>query len=83
MPLQLEYELLWEYLVCQYIQQKNSIRISNLSTKVQEELVSNRVTFGQVKPLIVLEHNLQDKILEDIVKLVEKRSEELDLLSQE
>ena len=47
----------------------NMLRISNLSTKVQEELVSNTVTFGQVKPLIILEHNLQDRILEDIVKL--------------
>ena len=45
------------------------LRISNLSTKVQEELIRNTVTFGQVKPLIALEHNLQDRILEDIVKL--------------
>lgn len=47
----------------------NMLRISNLSNKAQEELVNNNVTFGQVKPLIVLEHNLQDRMLEDIVKL--------------
>ncbi len=47
----------------------NMLRVSNLSNKAQEELVNNSVTFGQVKPLIVLDHNIQDKILDDIIKL--------------
>ena len=47
----------------------NLLRISNLSLKVQNALKSNLVTFGQVRPLIILDHVLQDKILEEIINL--------------
>ena len=45
------------------------LRISNLSEKVQLELVNDTVSFGQVKPLIVLDHSLQNKLLEEIINL--------------
>jgi ParB family chromosome partitioning protein len=47
----------------------NMLRISNLSEKVQIELVNDTVSFGQVKPLIVLDHSLQNKLLEEIINL--------------
>ena len=47
----------------------NMLRISNLSEKVQLELVNDTVSFGQVKPLIVLDHSLQNKLLEEIINL--------------
>ena len=47
----------------------NLLRISNLSIKVQNALKNNSVTFGQVRPLIILEHNLQDSILDEIINL--------------
>ena len=47
----------------------NMLRISNLSEKAQLELVNDTVSFGQVKPLIVLDHGLQNKLLEEIINL--------------
>jgi len=47
----------------------NLLRISNLSLKVQEALKNNLVTFGQVRPLIILDHKLQDSLLDEIINL--------------
>jgi ParB family chromosome partitioning protein len=47
----------------------NLLRISNLSLKVQTALKNNLVTFGQVRPLIILDHNLQDTLLDEIINL--------------
>jgi len=47
----------------------NLLRISNLSLKVQNALKNNSVTFGQVRPLIILDHNLQDTLLDEIINL--------------
>ena len=47
----------------------NMLRISNLSPNSQNALTNEEVSFGQIKPIIVLEHSIQDRILEDIVSL--------------
>jgi ParB-like chromosome segregation protein Spo0J len=39
----------------------NLLRISNLSKTVQEALKNEKISFGQARPLIVLDHNLQDR----------------------
>ena len=46
----------------------NLLRISNLSKTVQEALKSEKISFGQARPLIVLDHNLQDKLLWEIIQ---------------
>ena len=46
----------------------NLLRISNLSTAVQDALKSETITFGQARPLIVLDHNLQDRLLSEIIR---------------
>ena len=46
----------------------NLLRISNLSKTVQEALKSEKISFGQARPLIVLDHNLQDKLLGEIIQ---------------
>ena len=46
----------------------NLLRISNLSNAVQDALKNDRVSFGQARPLIVLDHNLQDKLLSEIIR---------------
>ncbi len=45
----------------------NLLRISNLSENVKEALRSEKISFGQARPLIVLDHSLQDRILSDII----------------
>ena len=47
----------------------NLLRISNLSQKVQEALKEEKISFGQARPLIVLEQNMQDKLLTEITSL--------------
>src|SRR6056300_883183 len=47
----------------------NLLRISNLSQKVQEALKDEKISFGQARPLIVLDENLQDKLLSEITSL--------------
>ena len=47
----------------------NLLRISNLSKKVQEALREEEISFGQARPLIVLDETLQDKILTEIIRL--------------
>ena len=47
----------------------NMLRISNLSPNSQNALTNEEVSFGQIKPIIVLEHSIQDRILEDIISL--------------
>tara|TARA_B100000941_G_scaffold275897_1_gene238105 strand:- start:1257 stop:2051 length:795 start_codon:yes stop_codon:yes gene_type:complete len=47
----------------------NMLRISNLSQSSQNALRNGEVSFGQIKPIIVLDHNIQDRILEDIISL--------------
>jgi len=47
----------------------NMLRISNLSPNSQNALTNEEVSFGQIKPIIVLEHGIQDRILEDIISL--------------
>ena len=47
----------------------NLLRISNLSQKVQEALKEEKISFGQARPLIVLDENLQDKLLSEIISL--------------
>jgi len=46
----------------------NLLRISNLSQKVQEALKEEKISFGQARPLIVLDENLQDKLLSEIIR---------------
>lgn len=46
----------------------NLLRISNLSNAVQDALKNDRVSFGQARPLIVLDHNLQDRLLSEIIR---------------
>ncbi len=46
----------------------NLLRISNLSNAVQDALKNERVSFGQARPLIVLDHNLQDRLLSEIIR---------------
>jgi len=46
----------------------NLLRISNLSIAVQDALKNDRVSFGQARPLIVLDHNLQDRLLSEIIR---------------
>jgi ParB family chromosome partitioning protein len=46
----------------------NLLRISNLSNTVQEALKNEKISFGQARPLIVLDHNLQDKLLVEIIQ---------------
>ncbi len=46
----------------------NLLRISNLSNAVQDALKNERISFGQARPLIVLDHNLQDRLLSEIVR---------------
>jgi ParB family chromosome partitioning protein len=61
----------------------NLLRISNLSIAVQDALKNDRVSFGQARPLIVLDHNLQDRLLSEIIRTsmnsrqVEERVSEL------
>jgi ParB family chromosome partitioning protein len=61
----------------------NLLRISNLSNAVQDALKNDRVSFGQARPLIVLDHNLQDRLLSEIIRTsmnsrqVEERVSEL------
>ena len=43
--------------------------ISNLSPNAQNALSNEEVSFGQIKPIIVLEHSVQDKMLKDIIAL--------------
>tara|TARA_A100001234_G_scaffold149257_1_gene131394 strand:- start:814 stop:1155 length:342 start_codon:yes stop_codon:yes gene_type:complete len=45
------------------------LRISNLSPNAQSALSNEEVSFGQIKPIIVLDHTVQDKILKDIIAL--------------
>ena len=40
-----------------------------LSQKVQEALKEEKISFGQARPLIVLDENLQDKLLSEIISL--------------
>ncbi len=47
----------------------NMLRISNLSPNAQQALIDEEVSFGQVKPIIVLEHSVQDKMLKEIILL--------------
>ena len=47
----------------------NMLRVSNLSSNAQKALNDEDVSFGQIKPIIVLDHSVQDKILEDIISL--------------
>ena len=47
----------------------NLLRISNLSHKVQEALKEEKISFGQARPLIVLEQSMQDKLLTEITSL--------------
>ena len=47
----------------------NLLRISNLSQKVQEALKEEKISFGQARPLIVLEQSMQDKLLTEITSL--------------
>ena len=47
----------------------NMLRISILSPNSQNALTNEEVSFGQIKPIIVLEHSIQDRILEDIISL--------------
>ena len=47
----------------------NLLRISNLSQKVQESLKEEKISFGQARPLIVLDESLQDKLLSEIIGL--------------
>ena len=47
----------------------NLLRISNLSQKVQKALKEEKISFGQARPLIVLDENLQDKLLSEIINL--------------
>ena len=47
----------------------NLLRISNLSQKVQKALKEEKISFGQARPLIVLDENLQDKLLSEIISL--------------
>ena len=47
----------------------NLLRISNLSQEVQQALSDEQITFGQARPLIVLEHDLQNKLLNEIITL--------------
>ena len=47
----------------------NMLRISNLSPNAQNALSNEEVSFGQIKPIIVLEHSVQDKMLKDIITL--------------
>ena len=47
----------------------NMLRVSNLSSNAQKALNNEDVSFGQIKPIIVLDHSVQDKILEDIISL--------------
>ena len=47
----------------------NMLRISNLSPNAQNALSNEEVSFGQIRPIIVLEHSVQDKMLKDIITL--------------
>ncbi len=47
----------------------NSLRLSKLSEKVISALKSNEVSLGQVRPLINLPNDLQEKILDEIIHL--------------
>ena len=47
----------------------NLLRISNLSKKVQEALKEEKISFGQARPLIVLDESIQDKLLSEIISL--------------
>ena len=46
----------------------NLLRISNLSDAVQNALKDERISFGQARPLIVLDHSLQDRLLAEIIR---------------
>ena len=46
----------------------NLLRISNLSDAVQNALKDERISFGQARPLIVLDHSLQDRLLTEIIR---------------
>lgn len=55
----------------------NSLRLSKLSEKVITALKSNTVTMGQIRPLINLSSDLQDKILDEI-KLLKLSSRQVE-----
>ena len=55
----------------------NSLRLSKLSEKVIAALKSNTVTMGQIRPLINLSSELQDKILDEI-KLLKLSSRQVE-----
>ena len=46
----------------------NLLRISTLSDAVQNALKDERISFGQARPLIVLDHSLQDRLLTEIIR---------------
>ena len=46
----------------------NLLRISNLSDAVQDALKDERISFGQARPLIVLDHSLQNRLLTEIIR---------------
>ena len=47
----------------------NSLRLSKLSQKVISSLKADNVTMGQIRPLINLPINIQEKILDEIILL--------------
>ncbi len=47
----------------------NSLRLSKLSQKVISSLKADDVTMGQIRPLINLPINIQEKILDEIILL--------------
>lgn len=55
----------------------NSLRLSKLSSKVINALKSGDVTMGQIRPLINLSENLQEKILDEI-KLLKLSSRQVE-----
>ncbi len=46
----------------------NLLRISNLSDAVQDALKDERISFGQARPLIVLDYSLQNRLLTEIIR---------------
>jgi len=61
----------------------NLLRISNLSDAVQDALKDEKISFGQARPLIVLDHSVQNRLLTEIIRTsmnsrqVEKKVSEL------
>ena len=46
----------------------NLLRISNLSDAVQDALKDEKISFGQARPLIVLDHSVQNRLLTEIIR---------------